>query len=96
MTLLTLVFAAATALSLGIVAAVLMRVGGLVVVVIGLVALFLLRWVTGADRPTLLESALLIALLEIGYLLGALTPLAERIRKGPEPRLKAEPGKDAD
>lgn len=97
MPLIALLFAAAIALSLGIVAAVLLRVGGLVLIVIGMAAVFAFRWITGYAHPGLMESALLIGLLQIGYLLGALTPLAERIRKGHDtPRLTREPSDDAE
>ncbi len=97
MPLLALVFAAALAFSLGIVAAVLLRVGGLVLIVCGLAAVFLFRWLTGYAHPALLESALLLALLQIGYLVGALTPLAEHIGKGQSaPRLTRKPSDDAE
>lgn len=97
MPLFTLVFAILTALSLGIVGAVLLRIGGLIVILIGIAALFGFRWLGGHAHPDLLESALLLAALQMGYLIGALTPLAERIRKGdPAPRLKAKPSDDAD
>lgn len=97
MTLLTLLFAATLATCLGIVAAVLMRVGGLAIIVFGLAALVALRWIAGYAYPTFLESLLLIVLLQAGYLFGALTPLADRIRRGhPAPALSVKPGKDAE
>lgn len=97
MTLLTLLFAATLATCLGIVAAVLMRVGGLAIIVFGLVALVALRWISGHAYPTFVESLLLIVLLQVGYLIGALTPLADRIRRGhPASRLSIKPGKDTE
>lgn len=97
MTLLALFFAATLATCLGIVAAVLLRVGGLAIIVGGLAALVAFRWISGYAYPTFLESLLLIVLLQVGYLIGALTPLADRIRRGqPAPRLSAKPGNDAE
>ncbi len=97
MTLPSLLFAAALALGLGIVAAVLLRAGGLVLVVFVLAAMFALRWLCGFSQPSGLESVLLVVLVQIGYLIAALTPLADRIRRGrPAPRLTTEPGDDSE
>lgn len=97
MTLLTLLFAAGIALSLGIVSAVLLRVGGLVLIVFALALLFAFRWFGGSSHPTFIESIILLVLLQAGYLVGALTPLADRIRRGePAPRLAVKPSDDAE
>lgn len=97
MTLPALFFAAAIALSLGVVVAVLLRVGGLVVILGGLAGLFAFRWLGGYAHPTFLESIALLTLLQTGYLIGALTPLADRIRRGePAPRLDPKPRDDSE
>lgn len=97
LTLPSLLFAAATALGLGIVSAVLLRIGGLVLMLLALACLFALRWIGGYSHPGIGESVLLLVLLQAGYLLGALTPLADRIRRGgPAPRLSAKPRDDAE
>jgi len=97
LTLFTLLFAAALALSLGIVAAVLLRIGGLVLMVFAMAMLFAFRWFSGYSHPTLVESIVLLALVQAGYLVGALTPLADRIRRGePAPRLAIKPSDDTE
>ncbi|AWB50626.1 hypothetical protein HYN69_18680 (plasmid) [Gemmobacter aquarius] len=97
MTLLTLIFAAALALSLGIVSAVLLRIGGLFLMVFAMTVLFGFRWFSGYSHPTVTESLLILTLLQAGYLIGTLTPLADRIRRGePAPRLTVKPRDDAE
>lgn len=97
MTLITLLFAAALALSLGIISAVLLRMGGLILLVFALAALFGIRFFGGYSHPTIIESLVLLVLLQAGYLIGALTPLADRIRRGePAPGLSAKPRDDAE
>lgn len=92
-----MIFAAALALSLGVVSAVLLRIGGLFLIVCAMTALFAFRWFSGYDHPTIVESILILILLQAGYLVGALTPLADRIRRGePAPRLAVKPGDDAE
>lgn len=97
MTLTILLFAAALAFCLGIISAVLLRIGGLLVVVCAMAALFGFRWFGGYSHPTLVEAIMLLALLQAGYLMGALTPLADRIRRGePATRLTVKPSDDAE
>ena len=97
MTLLTLLSAAAIAFSLGIVAAVIFRIGGLVLIVFALAGIFAFRWISGYAHPTIPESIILLVLLQTGYLAGALTPLADRIRRGePAAPLKARHSDEAE
>lgn len=96
MTLFTLIFAAAIALCLGVMAAVLLRVGGLVLIVVAMACLFGFRLITGSASPDLVESALLICAVQAGYLMCALTPLADFIRKPPAPSLSVKPRDDAE
>lgn len=86
-----LLSAIAIMLCLGAVAAVLFRVGGLVVLMLAFVAILLFRWLAGYAFAGWGVTLLLFAALQAGYLAAALSPLSDLVRKAPPG--KAPPGK---
>ncbi len=96
-----LAIAALLAAGLGLVLAARLRAGGLVVVTLALAAAFVLRWLAGYAQPSLVVAAGLLGLMQAGYLLGTLTPLADRLHRRPrqpeppEPAPQPEPGPDS-
>lgn len=89
-----LLSAAALAFALGAVAAILMRLVGLVALLLILGATAILRMVLGYPHPGWGETALVLIALQLGYAAAALGPWAEwRLkprRKGRDRRLTAK------
>ena len=77
-------------LCLGAVAAVLFRIGGLVVLLVVLLAVIGLRWGLGHPLPGWGTTVFLLAAVQAGYLVGAVSPLAGLLRKDPPPATKPD------
>lgn len=78
-----MVLAGLVALVLGALAARRLPVGGLVIVLVLVLAVAILRILLGFAHPTILETVVLVALVQAGYLGGAFANLRHPARKAP-------------
>lgn len=92
-----LILMAAIALGAGCVTALLLRVGGLVLLMLALACIIGLRWLAGYAHPDGLAAIILLVALQAGYLIVALSPLSGRLHgRNPAPHLAAKAEKDTD